>query len=94
VAGKGHELGVEGDLAGLDVVAADEPAVIVDRISVITPPKCRNVLSRPSNQISWRSFRKARTCIRREKPSVATNRNTFVGTPPIKIRRSPKSICS
>ncbi len=48
----------------------------------------------PSNQCSWRSPRKARTCSRREWPSVATKNDTGRRAPSISTRLWPKSICN
>src|SRR5215475_12699462 len=62
--------------------------------SADTPPKDVNALSRPVNQLACCSCRNARTCSRRECPSVATNTNTFTLAPPISTNRSPKSICN
>ena len=50
-----------------------------------------NALSSPANQCSCFSARNARTCNRRECPSVATNTNALIFAPPISTRRSPKS---
>src|SRR5262245_6872829 len=56
-----------------------------------TPPKDVNALSRPVNQLACCSCRNARTCSRRECPSVATNTNALTLAPPISTNRSPKS---
>ena len=68
-------------------------AVPVDELAD-TPPKVVNALSSPANQCSCFSARNARTCSRRECPSVATNTNALIFVPPISTRRSPKSICN
>jgi hypothetical protein len=66
VPGEGQELRIEDDRPGLGIVLGDQSRGLSKSTSSGTPPKAKNALSMPSNQLSCRSWRNARTCSRRE----------------------------
>ena len=86
---EGVELGVEHHLPRRRVAASRcriRARALSSSTSSGTPPRAAKALSMPSNPCSGRSPRKARTCSRREWPSVATKTDTGRRAPSISTR--------